>query len=187
MPRRKHDFYETPPHYLEALEEHICLHNVDTVLEPCVGEGAIEDWLRETFGCAVISNDLDHKRHATYHLDAAEARKLSNMVRDNAVNWVITNPPFSLGFEILTNLYSNLRVNYVFLVRISFNEPTMNPPRGLFLQANPPKMLIFLPRYSFRLNDKGQRQTDNVTCCWMGWGPSVPAGIFYSTIREGGK
>jgi hypothetical protein len=61
--------------------------------------------------------------------------------------------------------------------------------------ANPPTNLIILPRYSFRLNDKGKRQTDNVTCCWIVWReiamPQLPirfsASIQFSTQRPSAR
>lgn len=178
MPRRKNDFYETPPHYLAALEKlGLPIVSSDTVLEPCAGGGAITEWLLRTYDCEVVTNDIDPKMNTDWHWDAAASQKLCGHRR----LWTITNPPFSLAFEILNNLFEADR-NYIFLARISFNEPTKQ--RGDWLNCYPPKFILFLPRYSFRLNDQGKRQTDSVTCCWMGWGPDVPEGIFYSTERE---
>ena len=38
-----------------------------------------------------------------------------------------------------------------------------------FLDSNPPTQVIVLPRYSFRPNDEGKKQTDSVTCAWLVW------------------
>lgn len=178
MPRRKHDFYETPPHYLRALEWlALPIADQDLVLEPCSGDGAIAKWLEATYGCRVVTNDIDKKRYALRHADATTA----DFADGDPYTWIISNFPFSQEFEIIANLINQSR-NLIALARISFNEPTRS--RGSFLATFPPQFVQFLPRYSFRPNDEGKRQADSVTCCWMGWGPDVPKGIFYSLERE---
>lgn len=166
MPRRKHDFYETPPHYLEALQEYIGIEADQSVFEPCVGEGMIADWLLGPMGVdKVHTNDLDWDRKANYHFDAA------NVGNWDTFDWGVTNPPFDKINEI-TSAGLVSCTNYVTLARLSFLEPTIDR-RELFKQY-PPDMLIVLPRYSFRLNDDGKPATDSVTCAWIGWGPDVP-------------
>lgn len=168
MPRRTHDFYETPPHYLDALGSQLTLPTDAKVIEPCVGEGAIATWLKREYGIPKVhTNDIDRKRKADYHMDARD-RKLFDKAQ---AEWWITNPPFGIIDEILTTALSEC-TNVITLARLSVLEPTKD--RRAIYNCQQPDMVIVLPRYCFRLNDKGKRATDSVTCAWIGWGPQVP-------------
>lgn len=173
MPRREHDFYETPPHYLEALSAYLSIGPGARVIDPCVGEGAIAKWVKREFGVPrVVTNDIDPKRKADYHMDAREAE-----LYEDGCEWWITNPPFNIIDDILYTALEHVP-NVVTLARLSALEPTkgVGKSRGrrLLYETWQPDMLIVLPRYCFRLNDKGKPATDNMTCCWIGWGPEVP-------------
>lgn len=162
MPRRELDFYETPPHYIAALLGEVNVFGL--VYEPCVGEGAIADALRATPAVRKVrTNDIDKKRPADTHYDA---RGPWLNVLDKKIDWTITNPPFTDELPILERALEESH-NVAFLARISFLEPTED--REHFLEQNPPQQLIYLPRYSFRLNDEGKKATDSVTCCWLVW------------------
>lgn len=170
--RRTHDFYETPPHYLEALFAYIDIPAKSNVLEPCVGEGAISEALKMQFpGIFLNTNDLDRKRtKADSYFDATNGDEWSRTLED--MDWTITNPPFNQIEPIVRNMLHHSD-NSVFLARLSFLEPTAERVK-IFKKYGDPDMLIVLPRYSFRLNDQGKRATDSVTCAWMGWGVDVP-------------
>lgn len=162
MPRRPHDFYETPPHYIDALFKHVTIKG--EVLEPCVGDGCLG---KRLFGLSSVrmvwTNDIDPNREADYWEDAAlidavfwDARKY---------DWVVTNPPFKQELPILLNALDYCD-NVAFLARLSFLEPTYARYDMLWAMRQPTQIIV-LPRYSFRENDKGQKSSDNVTCCWL--------------------
>ena len=160
MPRRELDFYETPPHYIAALLGEVNIWG--RVYEPCVGEGAIADALRTLPAIGhVTTNDIDKKRTADRHEDARTPKAWVDLF-----DWVVTNPPFSDELEILDHALS-VCGNVAFLARLSFLEPTEE--REYFLEQHAPDQVIVLPRYSFRPNDAGKRQTDSVTCAWLVW------------------
>lgn len=160
MPRRLLDFYETPPHYIAALLGEVNIFG--RVYEPCVGDGAIADALRRLPSVRkVITNDIDKKRKADTHSDAREG-----YAWPKEFDWAATNPPFSDELVILENALS-ATPNVAFLARLSFLEPTED--REGFLGEHPPSQIIVLPRYSFRPNDDGKKQTDSVTCAWLVW------------------
>lgn len=168
MPRRPLDFYETPPHYIAALLGDVNIFG--HVYEPCVGEGAIADALKKVPAVrSVVTNDIDHKRKARNHQDARTPEAWID--HDYTPEWAITNPPFSDELAILEQAIEHVP-NVAFLARISFLEPTED--RETFLEQHPPRRVIYLPRYSFRLNDAGKKQTDNVTCAWLVWGNVEP-------------
>lgn len=175
MPRRKHDFYETPPHYLEALADVIALPTVQPkALDVCVGDGAIRKWLEREYHASVIDNDIDLRRLTNMHHDAATP-DLYHEILDAGIDleeyWWITNPAFNKIDEIITQALAFVP-NVVTLARLSFLEPT--EARRVIYDMYQPDMVIVLPRYSFRENDKGKPATDSVTCAWIGWGPGVP-------------
>jgi hypothetical protein len=164
MPRHRLDQYETPPHYVAPLLELIGPLDGLSVYEPCVGKGHISRFLMDAGH--LCTNDIDDGCEATLHRDARkrDAWPPYDPGDDWQVDWTVTNPPFSDELVILQHAIVSSR-NVAFLARLSFLEPTRS--RGGFWLAHPPTDVIVLPRYSFRLNDVGKRQTDNVTCCWI--------------------
>ena len=175
MPRIINDFYETPPHYVHALKD--VIGEPPHVIEPCVGDGAISKHFP-----SIITNDIDITKTATTHMDAATSdywRKIP--VKDFPGGFIITNPPFSCAIDILENAYNLTNFPIVMCLWLSFLELTKR--RYTFLKECPPTGLIVLPRYSFRLNDKGKRQTDSVTCAWMLW-RSYYRGIIYPKFKN---
>lgn len=168
MPRRTNDFYETPPHYLDALGSELNIPPGARVIDPCVGEGAIATWVKRTYGVPkVYTNDIDRARKADYHMDARNVE----LFEEVECEWWITNPPFNIIDDILRVAIEQVE-NVITLARLSVLEPTRE--RRSIFKYYQPDMLIVLPRYCFRLNDKGKRATDSVTCAWVGWGPEVP-------------
>jgi hypothetical protein len=161
MPRRALDFYETPPHYVAALLMEANIYG--RVYEPCAGNGAIADPLRMVPAVRnVTTNDIDPKRKCDYCYDTT--REIPAF--SDGFDWIVTNPPFSDELDIIEMCLPNAR-NLAFLARLSFLEPTED--REYFLEQQPPSQIIVLPRYSFRPNDEGKKQTDSVTCAWLLW------------------
>jgi hypothetical protein len=83
------------------------------------------------------------------------------------------------------------KVGVALMLRISFTEPTAHiHPRGPWLEVNPPKRQLVLPRYSFTQNGR----SDSATTCWFVWSrkrlgglPIVSlynADIIYATVPE---
>lgn len=166
--RQPHDFYETPPHYLSALEAILKLQDCrvqGTLFEPCVGNGAIARWIRRIgiIGSDLVTNDIDPARKARYHYDA---RSIS-VWHEACPDWTITNPPFKHINRIL-DLGIRTSTNFITLARLSVLEPTDERVK-LYRRFGKPQMMIVLPRYQFSKPSK-----DTMTCCWVGWGPSVP-------------
>jgi hypothetical protein len=176
MPRRPFDFYETPPHYVEPLLELIGPLTGLFVYEPCVGQGHISRFL--TSAARVRTNDIVWRVENNFSLDARLAD--SWPIEPRAYDWTITNPPFSDELTILELALAH-SCNVAFLARLSFLEPTIE--RSSFWSTHPPTDVIVLPRYSFRCNDQGKRQTDNVTCCWVIYREGREPCLRFSTRR----
>lgn len=175
MPRHPLDQYETPPHYVAPLLELIGSLRGHSVYEPCVGQGHISRFLD---GAAhLLTNDLDPTQRADLHEDA---RHPEAWRPTTTFDWTITNPPFRDELPILKLALAASR-NVAFLARLSFLEPTLT--RQVFWCARAPTDVIVLPRYSFRCNDQGKRQTDNVTCCWLIYREGKPPCLRFSRLR----
>lgn len=126
--RTKHDFYETPTWQIAALRRRVQISGA--VLECCVGDVSLAKMLSD---CEVATNDIDPQRAADFHLDAA---KTDSWKEFPEVDWVVTNPPFNLAMPILKAAHAHAKFGVVFLLRLSFMEPTKE--REQFLSETPP-------------------------------------------------
>lgn len=159
--RRENDAYFTPASATEQLVKRIRLTGV--VCEPCVGERAIADVVQRESITRLITNDLDRKRTADYHEDAANFLFWQKLEVLGGVDWVVTNPPFLVAVDILKYAHAHARKGVAMLLRLSILEPCND--RGEWLQEHPPTRLIVLPRISFT----GDGKTDSVTLGWCVW------------------
>lgn len=159
--RRDLDAYFTPTSATEQLAKRVRLTGV--VCEPCVGEHAIAEVLRRESITRLITNDLDRKRTADYHEDAAHFMFWQTLEERGGVDWVVTNPPFLVAVDILKYAQAHARKGVAMLLRLSILEPCAD--RGEWLQEHPPTRLIVLPRISFT----GDGKTDSVTLGWFVW------------------
>ena len=156
-PRRKNDFYETPPAFTRILLSDIKDYIGINILECCNGDGAISDILKKK-GYNVATNDIDKRADTDYDAtkDALWTRYSGN------VSWVISNPPFKSAPTIVKKAYHTARDGIAMLLRLTFLEPCQN--RGDFLSQHPPNLIV-LPRHSFT----GDGGVDSVTCAWFYW------------------
>ena len=152
-PRRKNDFYETPPVFLEDIGNYV----KGKILECCNGDGAISNVLKKK-GYDVVTNDIERDADTDY--DATQDA-LWRWYSGN-VSWVISNPPFKSAPTIVKKAYHTAQHGVAMLLRLSFLEPCQN--RGDFLSHHPPNLIV-LPRHSFT----GDGGVDSVTCAWFYW------------------
>ena len=94
--RKEFDRYDSPLWFATTLLEKVGI--TGTVLECCVGGGAISDVLKASPKVKqVLTNDIDERVGSDFHLDATHAESWDKFP---PISWVITNPPF----DILTGL-----------------------------------------------------------------------------------
>lgn len=157
--RSAYDYYPTPAWMTRSLLYHHPDIAGAAVLEPCAGGNAITAVLREA-SCEVFTADID-PRHAG--LDRYADMTVESAWCDyGGIEWVVTNPPFNVAFDILRHALEHANTGVALLLRKTFLEPT--DERGPWLQAHPPTRIIGLPRYSFR-----GVGSDSVSCDWMIW------------------
>lgn len=181
MARRRFDFYETPPHYVEALQRVIGVP-AGPLVEPCAGHHAIINMLK--VNGVWMTNDINRKRATHFHGNAALISTWRTLHAHGPFNWGITNPPFDrrLMLPIVRHMLKFCQ-NVAVLARLSFLEPTIDRMPFWARWASMCEVIV-LPRYSFkRVN--GKRQTDSVTCCWLVWRKHQPQRQFFvSSLQE---
>lgn len=170
--RRKNDFYPTPGGATVALFEDVDSVAIrGNILEPCVGAGDMAQIIKDYRG-NIRTNDIDTRWRADSHEDATQDIFAPN------VDWIITNPPFNVGFEILENLYIQARYGIAMFLRVTFMEPTKK--RGNWLANHPPSKIIHVPRISFT----GDRNNDSVHCAWLIWYKGYTPKVPYVTVTR---
>lgn len=127
-PRREADFYATPSWVTKSLLKSYTLVLPAKIVECCAGDGAISNEIIKEYGLLPDYIDL-----IQYELRPEEERNLSEFgevnigdflevnVIDKDVNYVITNPPFSLAQEFIEHcLYLYPNAELIFLLPLSF-------------------------------------------------------------------
>lgn len=175
-----YEFYETPrafSHYLFRYMRDNDPRIEGTLLEPCVGSGAIveahsrysrqwhpSEWqqpVREPW----ITNDLDEKWPAHSHVDA---RQFSLPHRE--IDWTVSNPPFTPAIEIIENALRFSRVGVAMHLRASIHEVLKTGVRRTWMATHPPTGILWLPRFAYqRSKTTGKWTTDSVGACWVIW------------------
>lgn len=164
MTRRTLDQYYTPEIAVNDLKLHLedKLRIDGIIFDPCYGDGAFFPLYRNGF---LITNDLDPRTITDYRFDMTYPENWENVTAGTKLDWVVSNPPFNKGLEIIENAIDHSR-NVLMLLRLSFLEPTIK--RSKLLTENPPNAIIVTPRISFTENKK----VDSVTTAWFYWGPA---------------
>jgi hypothetical protein len=157
--RIKNDAYYTPEFLISSFfnKEYILLNGL--VLEPCAGEGAISNYLKQNFPNILLeTNDIDTTKKVNLNYDCRELLK-----NRQHYDWIITNPPFNLANDIIPLAYERANKGIIMLLRLSYLEPCNN--RKDWLNKHPPNILVINKRVSFTGNGK----SDSCTTAWFVW------------------
>lgn len=122
------DIYPTPAWCVHRLLERMCL-TLDTVAEPCVGEGSIYLAVRDVYDKYIgwpprwVTCDIrEHQRHPGCVLDYTQDFLTLDKHPDfDCVSSVITNPPYLLAEKFIRHsryLFPNARI--AMLLRVGF-------------------------------------------------------------------
>ena len=146
------DFFPTPGWATRALFEYV-VKPTGTVLEPASGHGHMTRVLQE-YGMEVTERDLMHGDD--YMKDD----------REENFDWIITNPPFTLGKEFVIKSLSK-GDNVAMFVRQNFLEGQRRYAE-LFSKYPPSKIAIFTQRVGLKYG-KVVDMSSAVGYVWIVW------------------
>ena len=131
--RSPYDFYPTPVDCTQKILSLLWIHdfNPDYVFEPCAGDGAIVEILRQYYPNAfIVANEIDEVHKPQLELAGWNHMTFKDILEiptENFQNYnlIITNPPFSLTQEIIDHILVGVRnsVNkpvVIMLLRLNF-------------------------------------------------------------------
>ena len=150
--RRKNDFYPTPPECTIALLDFLEAHDVkiNRVWECAAGNGAIAKVL-ENRGCSVVQTDI------------VDGTDFITAVLPEGVDWIITNPPFSLAEAFIIRSIA-AGIPFAFLLKSQFWHSKKR--YRLFLEHPPQYVLPLTWRPDF--TGQGSSLIDVMWCVWAG-------------------
>jgi len=162
------DDFPTPPWATRALLEHVLDKTTLSellCLEPACGAGHMAKVLKDYFG-EVRSSDA----HAYGYGSVRDY--LAVPYETNAVDWVITNPPFRLAEEFVLRSLNVARRGVAMLVRTVFLESVGRYNR-LFLESPPSAFAQFVERVPMVKGRLDQKATTATGYAWLVWEHSV--------------
>ena len=147
--RRERDAYSTPAWCVEAIAEQIVWPELPSVLEPCIGDGAIANVLLEKY--------VDYIEWA----EIEKGRDFLTWDFGRRFDFVITNPPFRLAQEFVERSLE-LANCVIMLLPITF---LASRKRKAWWQDKKPTALFILSRRP-SFDGKG---TDATEYAWYMW------------------
>lgn len=182
-PKDSPDDFPTPPWATRALLEHIIDRPRElaklSCLEPACGQGHMAKVLKEYFG--------EVRAADAYHYGYGPIRDfLTFPYEANAVDWVITNPPFRLAEDFVLRAFSVARVGVAILARTVFLE-SVGRYKGIFSTHPPTKFAQFVERVPMvkgRLDAKATTATGYAWLVWEKDATSVPRLMWVPPCRR---
>jgi hypothetical protein len=169
-PNDSADDFPTPPWATRALIEHIIgADNVRELscLEPACGAGHMVRPLQEYFATVKFADAHDY--------GYAPVRDfLSYPYETNAVDWVITNPPFRLAEEFVQRSFDVARHGVAVLVRTVFLE-SIGRYHRLFSKDPPSIFAQFVERVPMVKGRLDPKATTATGYAWLVWEHHVQA------------
>lgn len=158
------DDFPTPPWATRALLEHVIGSSglrEQSVLEPACGVGHMAKVLKDYFREVKFADAYDYgygpvQDYLTYPYEL------------NAVDWVITNPPFRLAEEFISRSFDVARHGVAVLVRTVFLESKGRYER-LFRDSPPSEFAQFVERVPMVKGRLDKKATTATGYAWLVW------------------
>lgn len=159
------DDFPTPPWATRGLIEHVLDNKkglaVLSCLEPACGAGHMAKVLKEYFGEVRYADAYDY--------GYAPIRDfLTYPYETNAVDWVITNPPFRLSKEFVLRALRVARQGVAILARTVFLESS-GRYKAIFLDNPPTKFAQFVERVPMVKGRLDAKATTATGYAWLVW------------------
>lgn len=158
------DDFPTPPWATRALLKHVIGENDFSnmsCLEPACGAGHMVSVLKEAFGEVQFSD--------AYYYGYGPVRDfLSYPYEHNAVDWVITNPPFRLAEDFVIRALQIAKSGVAMLARTVFLESSGRYAR-IFQEQPPTKFAQFVERVPMVKGRLDRKASTATGYAWMVW------------------
>lgn len=164
-PKDSPDDFPTPPWATRALIEHVIGDSTAlrgmSCLEPACGAGHMAKVLKEYFHDVRCSD--------AYHYGYGPVRDfLTYPYETNAVDWVITNPPFRLAEEFVLRALTVARKGVAILARTVFLE-SVGRYKSIYTKAPPTKFAQFVERVPMIRGRLDIKATTATGYAWFVW------------------
>ena len=163
-PKDSPDDFPTPPWATRGLLEYVLDKkglSTLTCLEPACGAGHMAKVLREYFAKVKYSD--------AYHYGYGPVRDfLTYPYETNAVDWVITNPPFRLAEEFVLRSLSVAKLGVAILARTVFLESS-GRYRKIFEETPPTIFAQFVERVPMVKGRLDSKATTATGYAWFVW------------------
>jgi len=164
-PRDSPDDFPTPPWATRALIEHILKNKAAlaamSCLEPACGAGHMAEALKEYFA--------DVRCGDAFQYGYAPVRDfLTFPYETNAVDWVITNPPFRLAEEFVLRALRIARRGVAILARTVFLE-SIGRYHSIYIETPPTKFAQFVERVPMIKGRLDIKATTATGYAWFIW------------------
>ena len=164
-PKNSPDDFPTPPWATRALLEHVLddqsALRALTCLEPACGVGHMAKVLAEYFAEVLYADAFEYGYGPVRDF-------LTYPYETNAVDWVITNPPFRLAEEFVLRALKVARKGVAILARTVFLE-SVGRYRQIFLETPPTKFAQFVERVPMVRGRLDIKATTATGYAWLVW------------------
>lgn len=173
--RSSTDFYPTPANVTIALLEYLNLPKNTIIWEPACGEGHMSKELLK-YGYGVISTDFYNRGYGLADTDYLTSHC------PKTVDWIITNPPFSLSEQFIKRSIGHGK-SFALLLKSQYWHSSRR--RKLFEEYKPQAVLPLTWRPDFLFGSKSGSPT--MECIWTVWGDKSAKYTIYEPLRKPGK
>lgn len=154
------DFYPTPPHATRALMEKEKFSGV--ILEPCCGDGAMADVLKETN--TVFASDIYNRGYG--------------VVKDvfdyyNPIDNVVTNPPFNIAGDIILHMLPLFNNKMAMFLRTAFLE-SVSRYEKIYSVHPPSRVYVFTKRVTLFPAGDTRSSGGTTSYAWFVWEREKP-------------
>jgi hypothetical protein len=182
-PKDSPDDFPTPPWATRGLIEHILDDKgalaSQVCLEPACGQGHMAKVLKEYFGEVQTADAYSYGYGAVRDF-------LTHPYETNAVDWVITNPPFRLAEDFVLRSLQVARRGVAILARTVFLE-SAGRYGAIFRDTPPSKFAQFVERVPMvkgRLDEKASTATGYAWLVWEKNAPPTPRLMWVPPCRR---
>lgn len=162
------DDFPTPPWATRAFVAHMAgAFDGALIVEPAANRGMMAEVLREIPGARVRASDV-HDYGAGYKVGSFVGIGPDVVEMPRRVDWIITNPPFSLAEAFLARALDVAEIGVAFLLRTSFLEGA-GRAAAVFQKTPPSQVVVCTERVPMVRGRWDPVVSTNMAYSWFVW------------------